>query len=51
VLSELRKLAERTASRTTETATPVRSKLDDLRARRAARLTDTQNREHPVTGD
>jgi cell division septum initiation protein DivIVA len=51
MLSELRKLAERMASRATETATPVISKLDDLRARRAARLTDTQNREHPVTGD
>jgi hypothetical protein len=39
------------ASRATETATPARSKLDDLRARRAARLTDAQNREHPLTGD
>ena len=51
VLTELRRLSERMASRATETATPARSKLDDLRARRAARLTDAQNREHPLMGD
>ena len=51
VLTELRRLSERMASRATEMATPARSKLDDLRARRAARLTDAQNREHPLTGD
>jgi hypothetical protein len=51
VLTELRKLAERMASRAAETATPARSKLDNIRARRAARLTDAQNRAHPVAGD
>ena len=51
VLSELRKLAERAAPRAATTATPVRSKLDDLRARRAAQLTDAQNRERPSGGD
>jgi hypothetical protein len=51
VLTELRKLSGRMASRATETATPVRSKLDDLRARRAERFADAQNREHPITGD
>jgi hypothetical protein len=40
VLTELRKLAERAAS---QAATPVRSVLDDLRARRAARLSDVQD--------
>jgi hypothetical protein len=44
-------LSERMESRATETVTPARSKLDNLRARRAARLTDAQNREHPLTGD
>lgn len=47
VLTELRKLAERAAPQAATTATPVRSKLDDLRARRATRLTDAQNRERP----
>jgi hypothetical protein len=51
VLTELRKLAERMASRAAETATPVRSELDNIRARRAARIADAQNRAHPVTGD
>jgi hypothetical protein len=51
VLTELRKLAARTASRTTETDTPVRSKLDDIRARRAERLADAQDRERPARGD
>jgi hypothetical protein len=51
VLTELRKLAGRMASQATETATPVRSKLDDLRARRAVRLADAQNRDCPVTDD
>ncbi len=36
VLTELRKLAKHMASPTAEAATPVRSALDDLRARRAA---------------
>jgi hypothetical protein len=36
VLTELRKLAERMASEAAKTATPVRSALDDIRARRAA---------------
>jgi hypothetical protein len=40
-------LAERMASRATETATPVKSKLDNIRDRRAARLTDAQDREPP----
>jgi hypothetical protein len=52
VLTELRRLAEHmAASQATTTATPVRSKLDDLRARRTARLTGAQNRERPPVGD
>ena len=43
VLTELHKLAKHMASPTAEAATPVRSALDDLRARRAARLTGTQD--------
>jgi hypothetical protein len=43
VLTELRKLAERMVSPAAEAATPVRSELDDIRARRAARLADTQD--------
>ena len=48
VLTELRKLAERAASSAVEAATPVRSALDDIRARRAARLTGAQERERPA---
>lgn len=51
VLTELRKLAERAASRDATTATPVRSKLDDLRARRAAQLAGAPNRERSPVGD
>jgi hypothetical protein len=40
VPTELRQLAKHMASPATETATPVRSELDDLRARRADRLAD-----------
>ena len=40
VLRELRELAERMASQTATTATPVSSALDDLRARHDARLAD-----------
>ena len=39
VLAELRKLAKRMASPAAEAATPVRSELDDLRARCADRIT------------
>jgi hypothetical protein len=39
VLTELRKLAKRMASPAAEAATPVRSELDDLRARCADRIT------------
>jgi hypothetical protein len=51
VLTELRKLAERMASRATESATPMRSELDNIRVRRAARLTDAQDRECLPVGD
>jgi hypothetical protein len=44
VLTELRKLA---AKQTATRATPVRSELDNLRSRRAARLTGAQERERP----
>lgn len=47
VLTELRKLAERMASQAATTATPVSSELDNLRARRAARLTGAQDRDRP----
>ncbi|MGH3709460.1 MAG: hypothetical protein ACRDRQ_15455 [Pseudonocardiaceae bacterium] len=50
VLTELRKLAERAASQSATTATLVRSKLGDLRARRAAQLADAPNRECPSVG-
>jgi hypothetical protein len=45
VLTELRKL---TAEQTATTATPVSSELDNLRARRAARLTGAQDRKRPA---
>ena len=48
VLAELRKLAERMASQAATTATPVRSALDDIRARRAARLAGAQDGEAPT---
>jgi hypothetical protein len=51
VLTELRKLAERMASGATETATPARSELDNIRARRAARLAVAENRERLPVGD
>jgi hypothetical protein len=51
VLTELRKLAERMASQAAEAATPVRGELDDIRARRAARLAGAQERERPPVGD
>jgi hypothetical protein len=51
VLTELRKLAERMASPAAEAATPVRSELDAIRARRGARLADAQDQEHPPMGD
>lgn len=44
VLTELRTLAKHMASSTAEAATPVRSELDDIRARRDARLADAQDR-------
>jgi hypothetical protein len=48
VLTELRKLAERMVSPAAEAATPVRSALDDIRARRAARLAGAQEWERPA---
>jgi hypothetical protein len=50
VLTELRRLAEHMASPAATTATPVRSELDDIRARCAGRLTDAADREHPARG-
>ncbi len=47
VLTELRKLAKHMASQAAETATPGRNALDDIRARRAARLPGVQERERP----
>jgi hypothetical protein len=48
VLTELRKLAERMVSPAPETATPVRSELDNIRARRAGRLAALTERERPA---
>lgn len=47
VLTELRKLAERMASPAAEAATPVRSELDNIRARRAAG-SPAQDRKRPA---
>jgi hypothetical protein len=49
VLTELRTLAKHMASPAATAATPVRSVLDDLRARRAARLTGAHDRERSMT--
>jgi hypothetical protein len=51
VLTELDKLAERAAAQAAEAATPGRNALDDIRARRAARLTSAQDREQSPVGD
>jgi hypothetical protein len=51
VLTELRKLAERMVSPIAEAATPVRSELDDIRARHDARLAGVQDRVRPPVGD
>ena len=51
VLTDLRKLAERAAAQAAEAATPGRNALDDIRARRAVRLADAQDREHSPVGD
>lgn len=48
VLTELRKLAKHMASPAAEAATPVRSALDDIRARRAARLAAFADRDRPA---
>jgi hypothetical protein len=47
VLTELRTLADRAASQAAEAATPGRGELDDIRARRAARLAALADRERP----
>ena len=51
VLTELRRLAKHMAASAAEAATPVHSELDDIRARRAARLAGVQDRERPPVGD
>jgi hypothetical protein len=48
VLIELSKLAERMASQAAEAATPGRNAFEDIRARRAARLTGIRERESPA---
>jgi hypothetical protein len=51
VLTELSKLAERAAAQAAEAAMPGRNALDEIRARRAARLADAQDGERPTVGD